>query len=95
MNNYYFELIEAHFDNHSNPETTEKIIGRYRDFEPAREKGLELAKIREESERFKDWSFLHKKIPESSILFLAEKYNENTDNLEQHAITVEKKYFKN
>ena len=93
MNNYYYELIEGQFDNHKDPEIIEKVIGKYRDFEPAHAKGLELAKELEESGRFKYWNFLHKNIQESSIVFFVERYDQKTHHIEQHAITIEKKNF--
>ena len=92
MNNYYFyELIETQFDNHKDPEITERVIGKYRDFDPARIAGYKIAKELEESERFKGWRFDHNNISETSVVFLAEKYDQKTKHLEQHAITIEKK----
>ena len=78
MNNYYYELIETQFDNHKDPEITERVIGKYRDFDPARIAGYKLAKELEESERFKGWRFDHNNILETSVIFLAEKYNKET-----------------
>ena len=92
-NNYFYELIETQFDNHKDPEITERVIGKYRNFEIALAKGQELAKELEESGRFKYWNNLHKNIKEPSIVFMVERYDQKTKHLEQHLITIEKNNF--